>query len=86
MAQYTTPTGVCHGTRYENLGEPEGRHDIDDAPAIDNVGYEHPTKMDDELYESDGKASHRYTKYRLCRADYLKAFADSYPGTDLPAI
>ncbi len=77
MAQYTTESKICH----------EGKHEITDAPAIDNVGYKDPLTFEDELAEdSTGKAFHRKTYHKLCREHYLKAFAVHYPEAELPAI
>ena len=76
MARYTTPAKVCH----------EGKHEITDAPTIDNVGYKDPLTVDDEIKDIDGNAEHFKTYHKLCREHYLEAFAKHYPEAELPAI
>ncbi len=87
--RYTTGVGVCHGTDLALTGASPASdsHEIDDAPAIENKGYKHPLKFHDELVEdSTGRAFHRKTYVRQCRAHYLVSFADCYPSEALPAI
>ncbi len=73
--QYSVPVGFCAVDKKKILfADAEGK------------GYMSPKPAKDEVYDSDGKASHRYTSDALCKAHYLEAFAEVYPDADLPAI
>ena len=76
MALYSTQPGIC-------------AIDKKSIPKTDagGKGHKSPKPAHDEMSaDSEGKVNHQYTFDALCTKHYLEAYAEVYPGADLPVL
>ncbi len=75
MAVYTTAQGICAVD-----GKPIPQSDARGR------GYKSPKPANERIYDDGGRAAYAYTWEALCKAHYLEAFAEVYPGEPMPEL